>query len=159
MSFYNVDENKNMNEMGQSGYLRYNRGTFPLVSYGEGISSGDTYLGVNEFCITTEKVYTSSDGVTRSSQVHLENVYTENPSATFIVVPIIGIDVDYVRSLTSFPSGSENFACPVFCSIRLLNVGQNYGVVYSMCNQLIRNDTAYSVITALSYRLLVWRLS
>lgn len=160
MSFYNVDENKNMNEMGQSGYLRYNRGTFPLVSFGEGISSGDRYLGINEFCITTEKVYDNGMSLTSGMEVHLEDVYSENQSATCIVVPIIGnaADVD-IRSVTGFPATVENFGCPVFTGVGLLNKVPNYGIVFNLMNCVIRQSSSYSTITAKSYRLLIWRLS
>ena len=152
MSFYNVDENKNMNEMGQSGYIRYNRGNFPLVAYGEGISSGDTYLGVNEFCITTEKVYDTGMSLTSGMQVHLEDVYDENQSATCIIVPIIGEDADVdIRNVTGFPATVENFGSPIFTKVGLLSKVPNYGVVFSLMNCVIRQSSGYSTITAKSY--------
>lgn len=145
---------------GQSGYLRYNRGTFPLVSYGEGISSGDTYLGVNEFCITTEKVYNNGMSLTSGMQVHLEDVYSENQSATFIVVPIFGdsADVD-IRSVTGYPAGVSNFGSGIFTQIGMLNKVPNYGIAFNLSRQVMRQSTNYMIATAKSYRFLLWRLS
>lgn len=160
MSFYNVDENKNMNEMGQSGYLRYNRGIFPLVSYGEGISSGDTYLGVNEFCVTTEKVYDDGMSLTSGMQVHLEDVYDENQSATFIVVPILGYSADVdIRSVTGYPASLSNFGSGIFIQIGMLNKVPNYGIVFNLSSQVMRQSANYMIATAKSYRFLLWRLS
>lgn len=164
MSEFLFDNYKNILEASQSGYLKFNNGVFPLYEWSSITESENTYLSINEFCLTNRLTFTGTY-LNESMAVRFDDVYTENPSAMFIVFPILGKsnvesnDFYLTNGISGFPDGMENFACPVFTMIRTLNLSSQHGLGFSMCNQVIYISGSYKVISARTYRLLIWRIS